>query len=349
MNKIVASLLFSWVYLPVAMAQERVTVTWSSTASDVSPPSLSQLVGVEPTPFENLERWLGWQEAQAVPCESNSPLLKASVAFSGGSVLVALWNGSEQKVAVTLQAPMRPGIYTTERVTFTTSSQILAIERRNGLILLQGGQVQQTHWLAAQSGLIIRFVERLRPLEEALRALRRSVWQGNASQGARSRLASLMREADSHWYQARASLRRGSVMMSVRNIHRMLFLVSGLRVVSSKYAETAAASLYAEQVIDALSELSSALLNCVVRVSPVGKRLEVQVANGGTQVWRALRLTVEPATDAIVVANLRPMERTEATVDVEEGSWPRVQLSILYNGGYARLRVTPISGEEGAQ
>lgn len=346
MNKIVVSLLFGWVYFPVAMAQERVTVTWNSTASDVSPPSLSQLVGVESTLFESLERWLGWQEAQAVPCESSDPSLKASVALWGGGVLVALWNSSEQKVAVTLQAPMQPGIYTTELVKFTASAQILTIERRNGLTLLRGGQVQQTHWLAAQSGLIVRFVERLRPLEEVLRVLRRSVWQGNASRGARSRLASLMRETDSHWYQARASLRRGSVTMSLRNVHRMLFLVSGLRVVASKYAETATASLYAEQVIDALSELSSALLNCVVRVSPSGKHLDVQVANGGSQVWRVLRLSVEPALDAIVIANLRPMERAEATLSIETGTWPRVQLSILYNGGYARLRVSPIAEEE---
>jgi hypothetical protein len=254
---------------------------------------------------------------------------------------VALWNHSDRKVKVLVGGDLPTGVYTTEKLTLESGGAIAAVERRSGVQLPSSGNVRRTEWLHANSGLILRFVERTEDVNTALGALRRSVWRSNVSRGVLSRLASLMREIDSHWYQVRANLRKGNLQMSARGVHRMLFLVSGMRATASKYSGAEEVVGHAEQLVDALSELSCALLNITVSVRREGEGIGVQVVNGGANTWTALRLAMGSAdTNTVVLANVRPMERAETAFRLPDGETsPEVVVSVLFNNGYARVRV----------
>lgn len=326
-----------------AQAEER--VTWSLQSAEMPPVSFHQFVGKsEPSDAtEMTAHRVGWGDGEWLSCRSSSELLRAAVLQLPRMWTLVLWNHSEQKTKVTIEGELPAGVYTTERLTLTGDASIVAIERRNGLRQSSSGKIQRVEWLDARSGLVLRFVERLRTVDETLDTVRQSVWQSAAPRGVLSRLAALMREADSHWYQARANLRKGNVSMGARGVHRMLFLASGMRVVSSKYAGAEKVTAQAELLIDALSELSSALLNVVISVRYEQQSLQVQVVNAGSQVWKALRLAPGAAagSDAVVLANMKPMERAEASFRLSEQQLEHaVVLSILFNGGYARLRVS---------
>lgn len=326
-------------------AQVEQKVVWSLQNTETPSVPFHQFMGrSEPSAVTDAAaRRVGWGDGEWLSCESSSSLLRAAVLHLSRTWTLVLWNASEQKTRVAIEGELPAGVYTTERLTLASDGGVIAAERRNGLRQNSAGKMQRVEWLDAHSGLVLRFVERLQAINEAMDALRRSVWQSEVSQGVLSRLAVLMREADSHWYQARANLRKGNVPMSARGVHRMLFLASGMQVVSSKYAGAEAVTEQAEALIDSLSELSSALLNVVIGVRCEEQSLRVQVVNAGTQVWRALRLTPESASDsdAVVLANVKPMERAEASFRLSGAQQvPAVVASVLFNGGYARLRVS---------
>ncbi|MCS6829139.1 MAG: hypothetical protein RMM08_10100 [Armatimonadota bacterium] len=324
-----------------AQAEER--VFWSLQKAEDSSVALYRFLGKsEPSAAtDTLARWVLWEEGERLRCESSNGSLRAAALHLPRTWTLLLWNEAEQKVKVVIEGELPAGVYTVERLTLTGNGEIMAAERRNGLRQGGAGKTQRVEWLDARSGLVLRFVERLQAVNGTLNALRRSVWQSEVSRGVLSRLAALMREVDSHWYQAQANLRKGNVSMAARGVHRMLFLVSGMRVASSKYAGAEGVTGQTDALIDALSELSSALLNIVISVRCEGQSLHVQVVNAGAQVWKALRLTPESSADndAVVLANLKPMERAEASFRLSEGFAPVIVASVLFNGGYARLRV----------
>ncbi|GIV15619.1 MAG: hypothetical protein KatS3mg022_1054 [Armatimonadota bacterium] len=335
-------------------AQVEQKVTWSLQSTKIPSTPFHQFIGEsEPSAVtDTVARLVGWGDGECLCCESSSSSLRAAVLHLSRTWTLVLWNASEQKTKVVIEGELPAGVYTTERLTLASNGDIVDVERRNGLRQSSAGKMQRVEWLNARSGLVLRFVERVQVVDETMDALRRSVWQSKVSRGVLSRLAALMREADSHWYQARANLRKGNVPMSARGVHRMLFLASGMRVASSKYAGAEAAAEQAEALINALSELSSALLNIVISIRREEQSLQVQVVNAGTQVWKALRLSPESVSDsdAVVLANVKPMERAEASFRLSgmQGV-PAVVSSVLFNGGYARLRVSLGSFEVGKE
>ncbi|MEJ5251759.1 MAG: hypothetical protein HPY54_07740 [Chthonomonadetes bacterium] len=333
-----------------ALAQEEVKVVWSSQVMDVPPDPFYQLVGSsEPsTVVQAVARWAGWDKGERLDCTSTGESLRAVALRENRTWTLVLWNSSDQKSRVAIEGYLPAGVYTVERLLMADGGGITLFERRNGLRQSAAGKVSRTEWLNPRSGMVLRFVERVQTAEEGLGALRRAIWQSHVSPGVLSRLAGLMREMDNHWYQVRASLRKNDVRMAARGVHRMLFLASGVRVASSKYPGTEQVAILAESLIDALSELDSAILNIVVTVRCEGERLEAQVANAGTQVWKALRIASNVGTDEpVVLANMKPMERAEASFKLK-GELPlaTVNVSVLFNGGYARLRVGCILPEE---
>lgn len=354
MKHLAISALLGLLCIRVVLAQAEEKITWSLQGVESPPVPFHQFLGTpEPSAATDaVARWVGWDDGGRLHCESSSHALRVAAVHLPRIWSLVLWNSSEQKVKVVIDGELPAGVYTTERLTLDGDGGITAIERRSGLRQDSAGRVQRVEWLNARSGLVLRFVERLQTVDEAMNALRRAVWQSEVPRGVLSRLAALMREADSHWYQARANLRRDNVSMSARGIHRMLFLASGMRVVSSKYAGAEEVTGHAELLIDALSELSSALLNIVIGVRREEQSLQVQVVNAGAQVWKALRLMPETAadSDAVVLANMKPMERAEASFRLSgEQQVPAVVASVLFNGGYARLRVSCGSVEAGKE
>lgn len=354
MKRLAISVALCLLCLRGMFAQVEQKVTWSLQNTEIPPVPFHQFVGTpEPSAATDaVARWVGWDGGERLSCESSSDLVRAAVLHLPRTWTLVLWNASQQKTKVAIEGELPAGVYTTERMTLAGNGEVAAVERRNGLRQSGTGKMQRVEWLDARSGLVLRFVERLQTVDEAMDALRRSVWRSEVSRGVLSRLAALMREADSHWYQARANLRKGNVPMSARGVHRMLFLASGMRVVSSKYAGAEAVTEQAEALIDALSELSSALLNIVIGVRREEHSLQVQVVNAGTQLWKALRLTPESASDsdAVVLANVKPMERAEASFRLSgEQQVSAVVASVLFNGGYARLRVSCGSVEAGKE
>ncbi len=354
MKHLAISAVLGLLCMSVVLAQAEEKITWSLQGVESPPVPFHQFLGTpEPSAATDaVARWVGWDDGGRLHCESSSHALRVAAVHLPRIWSLVLWNSSEQKVKVVIDGELPAGVYTTERLTLDGDGGITAIERRSGLRQDSAGRVQRVEWLNARSGLVLRFVERLQTVDEAMNALRRAVWQSEVPRGVLSRLAALMREADSHWYQARANLRRDNVSMSARGIHRMLFLASGMRVVSSKYAGAEEVTGHAELLIDALSELSSALLNIVIGVRREEQSLQVQVVNAGAQVWKALRLMPETAadSDAVVLANMKPMERAEASFRLSgEQQVPAVVASVLFNGGYARLRVSCGSVEAGKQ
>lgn len=326
------------------LAQAEEKVTWSAQEVETPPVAFHRFVGRTDPSAETdaVARWIGWDEGKRLNGESSSDLLHVAVLHPPRTWTLVLWNDSDQKTKVTIEGELPAGVYTTERLMLASGGEIVGIERRNGLLQRINGRVRRLEWLDAHSGLVLRFVERLQTVDETLHALRRSVWQSKVSRGVLSRLAALLREADSHWYQARASLRKGNVSMGARGIHRMLFLSSGIQVVSSKYVGLEEVTKQAEFLIDSLSELSSALLNIVIGAKYRGQQLGIQVVNAGAQVWKALRLVPEATDDvAVVLAEIKPMERAEASFRVPEGQpAPDIVVSVLFNGGYARLKLS---------
>lgn len=353
MKRLAASILLGWGCLCMAYAQKGEKVTWSLQSTQVSLVPFHQFVGAtEPTDIlYAIAHWAGWEDAENLVCESSSEQLRVVALQQERTWTLALWNHSPQKVQVTIEGELPAGVYTTERLTLAGGGEIIAVERRNGL--LQSGtsrKVQRIEWLPAGTGLILRFVERTRKVDETLLALRRSIWQIRVPTGVLSRFTSLLRETDSHWHQVRANLRKGNVRMGARGVHRMLFLTSGLRAVASQYAILKGVTSEAEALIDSLSELSSALLNVVVEVSQSEQAVRVKVVNAGGEVWKALRLALEasPEADTVVLANLRPMERAEASFQSpKEQMMPVVVVSVLFHNGYARLKVSCGSMESG--
>lgn len=350
MRRWTASVLI-WLFCSAALlAQEEVVVTWTP-HPDTSPPlSFVQFIGLE-TPAETanpVAQWAGWDAGERLRTESNRETLRAMMWRQPRSWTLVLWNGSTQKVAVTIQGELPAGVYTVERLLLGRGGTPIALERRNGLLQRASGQVRRAEWIGAESGMVLRWVERGQAVDETLSALRRSIWGSEVSRGVLSRLTALWRETGSHWYQVRANLRRGDLRISARGIHRMLFLASGMRAASSKYPGAEQVTAQAEQLIDALSELSSALLNLVIRVEQEGRQVKVQIVNAGAQVWKALRLSSPAlAADAdVVLAEVKPLERAEALFSLPEGSTGAVVVaSILFNGGYSRLRVALIPSE----
>ncbi len=344
-------LLFAMLCAQVACAQGEERVIWSLQRAESAVMPLHQLVGLaEPSDAtRTLTEWAGWEQAEALTCSSSSPSLRAGMVRESRRWTLALWNDGDQKTKVTLEGELPAGVYAVERVLLASDGTVSAVGRRNGLVQRSGGTLKRTEWLEKQTGMLLRFIETTHAIDETTAALRRSIWQSRTSQGVLSRLAALMRETDSHWYQARARLRRNDVRMAARNVHRMLFLVSGVRAVSSTYGLGEVARR-AEQMIDALSNLSSALLNVVVTVKRSEQTLDVQVVNAGAQVWQALRLTPESKDEeAVVLAKVRPMERAEVSFRISGAQpAPAVVLSLLFNGGTARVKVgiEPVGSKE---
>lgn len=345
----VSALLCLWCVAGI-LAQGEQKVTWSLQNASTSSVPFHQFIGApEPTAItRSVARWAGWESGERLACISSSEPLRAEMWHLPRMWVLVLWSEADEKTKVVLTGELPPGVYTVERLLLAEHGKITAIERRNGLRLSAGDRVSRTEWLGGRSGLILRFVERTQTAEEALSALRRSVWQSRVPRGVLSRLSALLREAESHWSQVRASLRRGDEHMAACGVHEMLFLASVVRVASSKYAGSEEATERAETLIDALSELSAAVLNVVTTLRYDNDKLAVQVVNGGTQVWRALRLAPEEGTEeAVVLANMKPMERAEASF-----RWmgalpaPAVTLSVLFNGGYARLKISGIPAEQ---
>jgi hypothetical protein len=345
MAPLAVSLVVVGLMLSGAPAHPQEQVTWYTHRAESEPVPLHQFVDAsDPTPtLETIARWAGWDTGEPLHCDSSSDSLRVvALRLPRGWTLV-LWNSSPQKIRVAIEGEMAAGVYTTERLTIASGGHVLAIERRNGVRLPRPSKVQRIEWLPPNCGLILHFVERVQQVDETLLALRRSVWQSRISAGTLSRLAALMRETNSHWYQVRANLRKGNVPMAARGVHRMLFLASGLQAAASRHATLQAVSEHAEQLIDALSELSAALLNVVVRLQVAEQTLKAEVANAGSQVWRAVRFTTGSAAEqeAIVLANMKPMERAEATFKWSNAeTLPSMAVSVLFNNGYARLRVS---------
>lgn len=337
-----------WAYGTLAQNEER--VTWSPQSADAPSVPFHQFVGAgEPTPAtHSIAQWAGWDAGERLVCTSTSDSLRVVVVHLPRTWTLALWNDAEQKTKVVIEGELPAGVYTVERLLLADGGEVVAVERRNGLHQRVAGKVSRTEWLAGRSGLVLRFVERTQTVEETLSQLRRSIWQSGVSPNVLSRLAALLREMDSHWYQVRASLRKNDVRLAARGVHRMLFLASGVRVASSKYAGSAQVAERAESLVDSLSELSSAILNVVVSVRCEGDRLSAQVTNAGTQIWDVLRLVPHAGADeAMVLTDVKPMERAEASLKLtEQQSVPAVVLSVLLNGGYARLRVPYYPAEE---
>ncbi|GIV18502.1 MAG: hypothetical protein KatS3mg023_0253 [Armatimonadota bacterium] len=355
MKRLAASILLGWGCLCMAYAQKEEKVTWSLQSTQVSLVPFHQFVGAtEPADVLNaIARWAGWDEGENLVCESSHDQLCAVALQWKRTWTLALWNHLPQKVQVTIEGELPAGVYTTERLTLASGGEIVAVERRNGL--LQSGRskrVQRIEWLPANTGLVLRFVERTQRIDQTLFALRKSIWQSRAPAGVLSRCTSLLREADSHWHQVRASLRKGNVRMGARGVHRMLFLTSGIRAVASQYAVLKEVTGEAEALIDSLSELSSALLNVVVEVSQSEQAVRVKVVNAGHEVWKALRLALEPSSEAdtVVLANIRPMERAEVSFQPsKEQTMPVVVVSVLFHNGYTRLKVSCGSMDSDAQ
>lgn len=354
MKRLAASILLGWGCLCMAYAQVEERVKWSLQSAQVSLIPFYRFVGAE-EPSDSLEaiaRWARWDEGEKLVCESSNEQLRAVALQWERTWVLVLWNQSPQKVKVAMEGELPAGVYTTERLTLANGGQKVALERRNGL--LQNGtgkKVQRTEWLQAGTGLILRFVERTQGVDKTLIALRRSIWQSKAPAGALPRCTALMREANNHWHQVRANLRQGNARMAVRGIHRMLFLTSGIRAVASRYAFLANVASEAESLIDSLSELSSALLNVVVEVSQGDKAVAVRVVNAGSEVWKALRIALEASAegDTVVLANVKPMERAEASFQSpSEQIMPVVVVSVLFHNGYARLKVS-CSGMESSE
>ncbi|MER3472437.1 MAG: hypothetical protein C4335_00065 [Armatimonadota bacterium] len=345
----VSALLCLWA-IPGVIAQGEQKVTWCSQSTDAPVVPFHQFVGApEPTATtQSVARWAGWEIGERLSCTSTRDSLHAVMWHLPRVWTLALWNDADEKTKVVLVGDLPAGVYTVERLLLAENSRIIAIERRNGLCLSVGARINRIEWLGGHSGMILRFVERTQAAEGSLSALRRSVWQSKVPQGVLSRLSALLRETDSHWYQVRASLRRGDVRLAARGVHRMLFLASGMRVASSKYAGAEQVAAQAEKVIDALSELSSALMNIVASLRCDHERLAVEVVNAGTQVWTALRLVPEAgAEEAVVLAHVKPMEHAEASFRwTGEPSASAVTLSLLFNGGYARLKVSCSPAED---
>ncbi len=346
MKLLAASILLSVGCLHIAWAQAEERVRWYLQSAQVPPVPLRQLVGVtEPAgTLGDVARWAGWDDGENLVCESSSEQLRAVALRQERTWTLALWNSSPRKLKVTIEGELPAGVYTAERLTLTSGGEIIALERRSGLLQYAAGRkVQRTEWLHAGTGLVLRFAERTQQIDKTLIGLRRSIWQSKAPPGALSRLASLMREADSHWRQVRANLRRGNTRMTTRGVHRMLFLISGIRAVASQYAALKDVTDEADLLVDALSELSSALLNVVVGVSWDDKAVKVTVINAGSELWKALRFALEDSAEAdtVVLANVRPMERAEASFHLPDGQTvPVVMVSVLFNNGYARLKVS---------
>jgi hypothetical protein len=348
-----ASILLSVGCLHIAWAQAEEKVKWYPQNAQAPLDPFHQFVGAtEPVgDIASVARWAGWDDGENLVCESSSEQLRAVALRQGRTWTLALWNRSPQKLKVTIEGELPAGVYTTERLTLTSGGEIIALERRSGL--LQYGarrNIQRTEWLQAGTGLVLRFAERTQQIDKTLFGLRRSIWQSKAPAGVLSRLASLMRESDNHWRQVLANLRGGNVRMTARGVHRMLFLISGIKAVASQYAALKDATDEAESLIDALSELSSALLNVVVDVSWDDKAVKVIVINAGSELWTALRFALEDAAegDTVVLANVRPMERAEASFHLPDGqTMPVVMVSVLFNNGYSRLKVSCHSARSG--
>ncbi len=333
-----------------ALAQEEVKVVWSSQTVDAPSDPFYQLVGSsEPnTVMQAVARWAGWDDGERLDCTSTNESLRAVALRQSRRWTLVLWNGSDQKSRVVIEGYLPSGVYTVERLLMADGGGITLFERRNGFRQSTAGKVLRTEWLNPRSGMVLRFVERMQTAEEGLGALRQAIWRSRVSSGVLSRLAGLMREMDNHWYQVRASLRKSDMRMAARGVHRMLFLASGVRVVSSKYVGAEQVDTLAESLIDALSDLASAILNIVVTVRCEGGRFEARVTNAGAQVWKALRIAPNVGTDEpVVLANMKPMERAEASFRLkEELPLATVNVSVLFNGGYARLKVGCILPEE---
>ena len=346
MKLLAASILLSAGCLHIAWAQVEEKVKWYPQSAQAPLVPFHQLVGLT-EPAGNLAaiaRWAGWDDAENLVCESSSEQLRAVALRQGRKWTLALWNSSPQKLSVAIEGELPAGVYTVERLTLTGGGEIIAFERRNGLLQYGAGRkVERTEWLQADTGLVLRFAERRQQIDKTLFGLRRSIWQSKAPAGVLSRLASLMRESDNHWRQVLANLRSGNVRMMARGVHRMLFLISGIRAVASQYAALKDVTDEADAAIDALSELSSALLNVVVGVSWDDKAVKVTVINAGSELWKALRFALATSApgDAVVLANVKPMERAEASFQPPDGqTMPVVVVSVLFNNGYARLKVS---------
>jgi len=341
-----ASVLLSVGCLHIAWAQVEEKVKWYLQSAQAPLDPFHQFLGAtEPVgDLASVARWAGWDDAENLVCESSSEQLRAVALRQGRTWTLALWNRSPQKLSVAIEGELPAGVYTIERLTLNGGGKIVAVERRNGLRQhASDRKVQRTEWLQADTGLVLRFAERSQQMDKTLVGLRRSIWQSKAPAGVLSRLASLMREVDNHWRQSMARLRAGNVRMTARGLHRMLFLVSGIRAVASQYAALKDVTDEADAAIDALSELSSALLNVVVGVSWDDKAVKVTVINAGSELWKALRFALEGTAegDTVVLANVRPLERAEASFQPPDGqTMPVVVVSVLFNNGYSRLKVT---------
>lgn len=345
---VLSSLLCLWCLLG-AFAQIQHEVQWLPEGAQEPLSPLHEFVGAtEPTATTRaIARWAGWEDGERLVCTSTDGTLRAVMLRTGRTWTLALWNDGEQKAKVTIQGSLPSGVYTTVRLVVSSNAEIGAIERRNGLRPDSKGRVSRVEWIEARSGLFLRFVERTRAVDDALNASRRSIWQSRVSRGVRSRLATLLRETHNHWYQVRASLRKNDLRMAARGVHRMLFLASGTRAVASGYTGLEEVSRQAEDLIDALSELSSALLNIVVSTRYTEQKVEVQVINAGAQVWKAVRFAPSTASEeAVVLANVKPMERAEASF-MRTGEKPvsLLTVSVLFNGGTARLKMACILTE----
>ncbi|MCL6475765.1 MAG: hypothetical protein K6U75_12020 [Firmicutes bacterium] len=346
MKFLAASILLSVGCLHVAWAQVEEKVKWYPQSAQTPLVPFHQFVGAtEPAgDLAAVVRWAGWDDGETLLCDSSDEQLRAAALRQERTWTLALWNSSPQKLRVTIEGELPAGVYTVERLTLTRGGEIVAFERRNGLLQYGAGRkVQRTEWLQADTGLVLRFAERRQQIDKTLVGLRRSIWQSKAPAGVLSRLASLMREVDNHWRQSMARLRGGNVRMTARGVHRMLFLVSGIRAVASQQAALKEVADEADAAIDALSELSSALLNVAVGVSWDDKAVKVTVINAGSELWKALRFALEDSAegDTVVLANVRPMERAEASFQPPDGqTMPVVVVSVLFNNGYSRLRVS---------
>lgn len=345
MRSLTSSIVFCLFCVQATSVQPEERVTWSLRSTEKPSVSFQQFTGFKEAAdtLEAIANWAAWDNSENLVCESSAEHLRAVALRRARTCILALWNGSDGKVKVLVEGELPAGVYTTERLALANGGEVVAVQRRNGLLQISTRtKPQRTEWLPAGEGVILRFTERTHAVDETLIALRRSIWQSKMSPTVLSRLASLMREADTHWHQVRASLRRGDVRMGARGVHRMLFLGSGIQAVASRYTMLSDVAHRAESLIDALSELSSALLNVAVEVSRNGGSLGVKVVNAGAEVWRALRLALEASSeeDGAVLANIKPMERAEASFRIQdERSLPVVVVSVLFNSGVARLRV----------
>lgn len=334
----------------LSLASEKATWTLEPVGGEGI--SIEQFTGAEQiTPrLQAVARWAGWN-GEHLQCESDSSRIRIATVRSEEGYTVALWNASDEKTEVALKGELPMGIYTVDRLVMSAKSQDVFIERRNGLPLVRRGSTQRTEWLNPHSGIILRFVERVQPADRSARALRQVIWQSGARGTAISRIAALMREASNHWYSARARLRQGATVQAARDIHRMLFLISGVKAVAANYSGLQEVSQRADTLIDALSELSSAMLSVTATVNHEEQGLNVRVVNAGAVTWKALRIAPEAVEhhEAIVLANVKPMEQARVLLKMaEQQAVPAVVLSVLFNGGYARIKVpcSPVKWSE---